>query len=104
MNSDNEPFAVMAYSVIQQAVEDLQELRLKGFIIDNEPVAPWPTTISKVGHPVPVRCCGYSRPHEVEELLMWLQGDGLSDYLDTLGSTIAASAIRRELFGENKER
>ena len=94
------PYTRLGYAVIQQAVEDLKELRKKGYIVGMQPVDPWPTDKNKLGHSINIRCCGYSRPHEIKELILWLQGAGLDDYLELIDSKIDASAIQRELFGQ----
>jgi len=89
--TDN-PFEALGYAVITQAIEDVRMFQKFKVIVDGEVSQFWPKRRGK-----PVKLDGYSKPHEVKELLLWFRNGSLERLLDLLDSSMNPIAIREAI-------
>lgn len=90
MNDDG--YVKLGYAIIEQAVHDVKALQDAGLIVDGKVVPCWPVRRGKAA-----KMCGYSKPYEVKELLLWFRNGSADELLSLLGAPINAEAMCQRL-------
>ena len=90
----DEGYEKMAYAIIQQAVEDVQELTKKKIIVNGKCIDVWPQRKNNVA----MKFLGfYNKKHAVIELIHWFNEGTFEEFLAFVGSEIDSLAVRRQL-------
>lgn len=84
---EHDGYLDLAYAVVQQAIEDVRELKAAGIIKDGMVAKRHIHHLSG----------GYNNQHEVRELLLWFRNGAAADMLEIMGSNIDATAMRNQL-------
>ena len=90
MNDDG--YVKLGYAILEQAVHDVQSLQAAGLVCDGKVKEPWPVRRGKAA-----KMCGYSKPHEAKELLLWFRNGSAEELLSLLGAPINAEAMCQRL-------
>lgn len=88
----------LGYAIIQQAVHDVKELKRVGLIRDGHYKGPWPRRGGR-----DMKICGYCKPHEVRQLLLWFRNGSLEELLSLLGSPLHADKVCHVLTSEEEQ-
>ncbi len=88
----NRPYESLAYAIASQAVEDCQDLQIRGIVKNGKITDPWPR---RYGVPKRYLCNWYTK-NETTRLLYWME-NYLDSYLVSIGDKVKAEEVFRSL-------
>ena len=87
------PYHDLACAIMERAVMDFRMLSRLGLVVDWKAANPYPDRHSKLHK----SSNGYTRPHECDELCLFLRGGAAAEWLDMLGEQVGADEMCRAI-------